>query len=56
MEKYVDFDAFVKALMPACLDILGSKLLIQIDEASPIGPVPFVPLLLGILDILGYLT
>lgn len=51
----MDFDAVVRASMPACLDILlGSKLLIQIDEASPIGPVPFVPLLRGILDILGY--
>lgn len=55
--KYVDFDAVARAWMPNCLDILlDSQLLFQTDKVSPIGPVPFVPLLLDILAILHYFT
>lgn len=56
-KKYVAFDAAARAWMPTCLGILlGSQLLIQRDKVSPIGPVPFVPVLLDILDILHYFT
>lgn len=57
MEKYVDFDAIARAWFPACLDILlGSQLPAQIDKAPPIGPLPFVLVLMDILAILGYFT
>lgn len=51
----MDFDAVARAQMSTCLAILPeSQLLVQTDKACPIGPEPFVPVLLDILDIWGH--